>query len=615
MIGGDVIGIDLGTTYSCVAVSIDGNIEIIPNDQGNRITPSFVAFSDYNSELLVGEAAKNQAALNPTHTIFDIKRLIGKKFDDPEVQRDLNYLPYTVVNKDGKPCVQLQLKSPPGEEIQIRAFTPEEISTMVLGKMKETAESYLGNPIAGVVITVPAYFNDAQRRATKEAGKIVGLNVLRIINEPTAATIAYGMSRKSHRRGKRKILVYNLGGGTFDVSLMDIEDGVFEVKATGGDTNLGGGDFDKRVMEYFINLIKTKHNKDVGGDRKALGKLRKECERVKRTLSNQSEVRVEIDSLIDGMDFSESLSRAKFEELNMDLFEKTLDVVKKTMEDGNVEKRVIEEIVLVGGSSRIHKLREMLKDMFDGKDLNKCVNPDEAVAYGAALLGAKLSGNAAFSSSFTFSDVTPLSLGVDIRSDLMSVIVPKNTIFPREMSKCYKTTDDLQTTMDFKVYQGERPFVKDCIELGYISLEGLTPAPRKITKVRVSFEIDEDGILTVTANEEKCLKDESKSKSITISSYKLNVNAKEVASILQEVKQLVEEDNKEKERIVAGLALERLIYDVKTEVNNSNNNKGDKKTTLVNALEEASRWYNANVNASKEDYEEMKLRLSKQMDS
>ncbi|CAN1759066.1 Heat shock 70 kDa protein BIP1 [Linum perenne] len=457
---------------------------------------------------------------------------------------------------------------------------------MVLGKMKETAESYLGNPIAGVVITVPAYFNDAQRRATKEAGKIVGLNV------------------------------YNLGGGTFDVSLMDIEDGVFEVKATGGDTNLGGGDFDKRVMEYFINLIKTKHNKDVGGDRKALGKLRKECERVKRTLSNQSEVRVEIDSLIDGMDFSESLSRAKFEELNMDLFEKTLDVVKKTMEDGNVEKRVIEEIVLVGGSSRIHKLREMLKDMFDGKDLNKCVNPDEAVAYGAALLGAKLSGNAAFSSiRFTFSDVTPLSLGVDIRSDLMSVIVPKNTIFPREMSKCYKTTDDLQTTMDFKVYQGERPFVKDCIELGYISLEGLTPAPRKITKVRVSFEIDEDGILTVTANEEKCLKDESKSKSITISSYKLNVNAKEVASILQEVKQLVEEDNKEKERIVAGLALERLIYDVKTEVNNSNNNKGDKKTTLVNALEEASRWYNANVNASKEDYEEMKLRLSKQMDS
>ncbi|CAN1229254.1 Heat shock 70 kDa protein BIP1 [Linum perenne] len=465
---------------------------------------------------------------------------------------------------------------------------------MVLGKMKETAESYLGNPIAGAVITVPAYFNDAQRRATKEAGKIVGLIVLRIINEPTAAAIAYGLSRKSHRRGKRKILVYDLGGGTFDVSLMDIEDGVFE------------------------------HNKDVVGDRKALGKLRKECERVKRTLSNQSEVRVEIDSLIDGMDFTESLSRAKFEELNMDMFEKTLDVVKKTMEDGNVEKREIEEIVLVGGSSRIPKLREMLKDMFDGKDLNKCVNPDEAVAYGAALLGAKLSGNAAFSSipGFTFSDVTPLSLGVDIRGNLMSVIVPKNTIFPTKMSKNYMTTDDLQTTMAFKsiinmkwITNMKWPFIKDCIQLGCISLEGLTPAPRNITIVRVSFEIDEDGILTVTANEEKCLKDESKSKSITISSYKLNVNAKEVASILQEAKQLVEEDNKEKERIVAGLALERLIYDVKTEVNNSNNNKGDKKTTLVNALEEASRWYNANVNASKEDYEDMKLRLSKQMDS
>ncbi|CAN1123177.1 Heat shock 70 kDa protein BIP2 [Linum perenne] len=458
MIGGDVIGIDLGTTYSCVAVSIGGNIEIIPNDQGNRITPSFVAFSDYNSELLVGEAAKNQAILNPTRTIFDIKRLIGKNFDDPKLQRDLNYLPYTVVNRDWKPCVQLQLKSTPGEEIQIRVFTPEEISAMVLGKMKETAESYLGNPIAGAVITVPAYFNDAQGRANKEADKIAGLNVLRIINEPTAGAIAYGLSRKSHRKGKRKILVYDLGGGTFE--------------------------------------------RELHGNRGW--------------------------SIRDGMDFIESLSRAKFEELDMDLFEKTLDVVKKTMEDGNVEKMEIEEIVLIGGSSRIPKLREMLKDMFDGKDLNKCVSLDEAVAYGAALLGAKLGGNASSSS------------------------IP-------------------------------------------------------VAKAELSFEIDEDGILTVTAKEKNCSKDESKS--LTISSYKRNINAKDVASILQEAKQLVDQDNKEKERIVAGLALEQFIYDYKAKVNSWS--EGDKKTTIVNALEEAFRWYDANVNASKEDYEYMKLKLSK----
>ncbi|CAN1314969.1 Heat shock 70 kDa protein BIP3 [Linum perenne] len=354
--GGDVIGIDLGTTFSCVAVFRNSKIEIIANDQGNRTTPSFVAFSAPDSERLIGEAARNQAALNPTRTIFDVKRLIGKKFDDPEVQRDLKYFPYTVVNKAGKPYLEVEVK--PG---QLRTFSPEEISAMVLAKMRETAESYLGKPVTEAVVTVPAYFNEAQRQATKDAGRIAGLNVLRIINEPTAGALAYGLENLN---GKNKItiLVYDLGGGTFDVSVLEIEDGVFRVLATGGDTHLGGWDFDQRVMDYFIDLIKRKYNKDISGNSKALGKLRKECERAKRALSNQSQVRVEIDSFLDGgMDFSEPLTRAKFEKLNMNLFKKTLESVKKTLEDGKIEKSRIDEIVLVGGSTRIPKLRQLLK--------------------------------------------------------------------------------------------------------------------------------------------------------------------------------------------------------------------------------------------------------------
>ncbi|CAI0374903.1 unnamed protein product [Linum tenue] len=354
---GDVIGIDLGTTFSCVAVARDGKIEIIANDQGNRITPSVVAFTTSpDSERLIGEGAKNQAALNPRRTIFDAKRLIGKKFDDPEVQTN--------------------------------SFTPEEISAMVLGKMKETAESYLGNPVSGAVVTVPAYFNDAQRKATKDAGTIAGLNVLRIINEPNAAALAYGLNN----RASRNVLVYDLGGGTFDVSVMQIEDGVFEVLATGGDTHLGGGDFDQRVMEYFIKLIKRKHDKDVGGNHKALGKLRKACERAKRALSSQTQVVVEIDSFVEGMELSEPLTRARFEDLNLDLFNGTMEVVRATVADAKLKTSDIAEVVLVGGSTRIPRLREMLKEMFHGKEPNKGVNPDEAVAYGAAVLGAKLSG-------------------------------------------------------------------------------------------------------------------------------------------------------------------------------------------------------------------------------
>lgn len=373
-----VIGINLGTTYSCVGVYRNGHVDIVANDQGNRITPSWVAFTD--DERLVGEAAKNQAPLNPQRTIFDIKRLIGRRFDDEEVQRDVRYLPYKVVNKGGKPYVEVPMKG--GER---RAFSPEEISAMILSKMRETAESYLGQRVADAVFTVPAHFNDAQRLATKEAGTIAGLNVLRIINEPMAAAIAYGLDREG---AEVNVLVYDLGGSTFDVTVLSIDRGVFEVLATSGDTHLGGEDFDQRVMDHFIRLIRRKHGRDISKDGRALGKLRRECERAQDALRSQHQVRVEVESLFDGVDFSEQLTRAKFEELNVDLFRKTLGPVNKAIGDAKLNKSDIDEILLVGGSTRIPKVQELLREMFDGKEPSKGINPDEAVAYGAAVQGS-----------------------------------------------------------------------------------------------------------------------------------------------------------------------------------------------------------------------------------
>ncbi|CAN1309113.1 Luminal-binding protein 2 [Linum perenne] len=551
--GEAVIGIDLGTTYSCVAVARDGTIEIIANDQGNRTTPSFVAF-DQNVDRLIGEAAKNQSTLNPTRTFFDVK-----------------------VNKNGKPHVKVN-----DDEV----FSVEEISAMVLGKMKETAEAYLGKPVARAVVTVPAYFNDAQRQATKDAGEIAGLEVERIINEPTAGAIAYGW--KGEWNDKRKILVYDLGGGTFDVSILEIEADGFKVLATGGDTHLGGGDFDQRVMKYFIEVIKRKYKKDVSGDNRALGKLRKECERAKRALSGQlmqvTQVSVSIDCFIDGMDFSEVLTRARFEELNMDLFKKTMEVVKSTMEDAGVEKSDVDEIVLVGGSTRIPRVREMLRDMFDGKEPSKGVNPDEAVAYGAAVLGANLSGALA---DVTLCDVTPLSLGVHIEGDLMSVIIPRNTPIPTKKSSVYYTSKDQQTSVCIKVYQGERPLTKDCILLGEFNLYGLTPAPRGVTSMEETFEIDENGILTVTAREKGA---SGTSKSLTITSYKGDLTKTEIERMIRKAKKMAKKDEIAKARVDARNRLERCIYDL-----NNVASSGE--------LEEASRWLDENQGATKEDYE------------
>ncbi|CAN1831138.1 Luminal-binding protein [Linum perenne] len=586
MSGGDVIGIDLGTTFSCVAVARDNKIEIIANDQGNRITPSFVAFAAANSERLIGEAARNQASTNPTRTIFDAKRLIG---------RDISFLPYPVVNRDGKPYVELTLKGG-----QLKSFSPQEISAMILGKMKETAESYIGRPVTGAVVTVPAYFNDAQRKATRDAGTIAGLNVLRIINEPTAGALAYGLNNLMKGR-KRKILVYDLGGGTFDVSVLEIEDGVFEVLATGGDTHLGGGDFDRK-------LIKRKYKKDVSRESKALGRLRKECERAKRALSNQSQVTVEMDSFIDGNDFSEILSRARFEELNLDLFKKTLEVVERTMGDAKLKKSEIDEIVLVGGSTRIPRLREMLKEMFDGKEPSKGVNPDEAVAYGAAVLGASLSGSqSAALYDVTLCDVTPLSLGVEVVGGLMSVVIPRNTSIPTKLAGEYYTIEDQQTSVTIKVYQGERPLTKDCIELGRFVLSGITPAPRYEISSKLIFSVP------ITAKE-KISSPSGKSsthESLTITNYKGDLTKSEIERMIKEASKMVDEDKMAKARVDARNQLERYLYDIRNAMSNGVRDKmsWNEKRKVDSSVGEASNWLDENQSARKEDYEKRYKKL------
>ncbi|CAB4477849.1 heat shock protein 70 [Rhizophagus irregularis] len=593
---GTVIGIDLGTTYSCVGVYVNGRVEILTNDQGNRITPSYVAFTD--DERLIGDAAKNQYSNNPQNTIFDSKRLIGRRFSDKEVQQDIKHFPFKVIDKDGKPVIQVTVK---GEE---RIFTPEEISAMILGKMKEIAESYLGKNVTDAVVTVPAYFNDAQRQATKDAGVIAGLNVLRIVNEPTAAAIAYDLDKSE---GERQILVYDLGGGTFDVSLLSVEDDVFEVLATAGDTHLGGEDFDNRVIDHFVKLYKKKNKIDVTQDLKAMGKLKREVEKVKRTLSSQMSTRVEIESFYDGKDFSETLTRAKFEELNNDLFRKTLKPVEQVLKDANIDKKDVHDIVLIGGSTRIPKVQQLLEEFFNGKKASKNINPDEAVAHGAAIQGGILSGTA---KKKLLIDVCPLTLGIETTGGVMTKLIPRNTVIPTKKSQIFSTAADNQPTVLIQVYEGERFMTKENNLLGKFELTGIPPAPRGIPQIEVTFEIDTNGIVKVSAAD----KSTGKTESITIINDKGRLSQEEINRMVEEAEQFAEEDKIQKERIEAKHQLENFAYTIKSQIFDDRGLgkkiSDDDRKIIKDSIKTVEDWLNDHSNSAiKEDFDEKREEL------